>query len=123
MGSVHLCWLIGWTSLALPHSDAHRACVPQAEAQHVSLSALDHRCALYFFYWNVFNFFLGALLGGSVAAGIQSLISGDASESLVRHKLSWERDMMARVQGGVGVHQNQRVYMYKACQALCGPGT
>lgn len=52
----------------------------QAEAQHVTLSALDLRCGVLFFYWNVFNLFLGALLGGSLASGIQFLLQGEANQ-------------------------------------------
>ena len=38
----------------------------QAEGRCFSLSQLDRRCADLFFYWDVFNVFLGAMLGGSV---------------------------------------------------------
>lgn len=59
----------------------------QAESWHTSLSGLDVRIASLFFYWNIFNFFLGALLGGSAIAGIVimvhygpvTVISGSAS--------------------------------------------
>eukprot|EP00889_Picochlorum_renovo_P004507 jgi/Picre1/31537/NNA_006889.t1 len=37
----------------------------QAEGQHFSLSGLDRRCCSLFYYWDVFNVFLGAMLGGS----------------------------------------------------------
>lgn len=46
----------------------------QMEGQHVSLSALDRRCAHLFFYWDVFNVFLGALFGGTVLGEIQTFL-------------------------------------------------
>ncbi len=36
----------------------------QAEGRHPSLSELNLRCSSLFFYWQFFNFFLGAMLGG-----------------------------------------------------------
>lgn len=47
----------------------------QAESQHISLSGIDLRIASLFFYWNMFNFFVGALLGGSAASGIRAAIN------------------------------------------------
>lgn len=46
----------------------------QSEAGAVSLVELDFRCGSLFFYWNVFNYFLGALLGGSLLAGIRAFL-------------------------------------------------
>lgn len=46
----------------------------QMEGQHVSLSALDRRCADLFFYWDVFNVFLGALFGGTVLAELKTFL-------------------------------------------------
>lgn len=46
----------------------------QGESNHISLSDLDRRCASLFFYWNVFNFFLGALLGGTILNGLRAAI-------------------------------------------------
>jgi hypothetical protein len=46
----------------------------QMEGQHVSLSALDRRCANLFFYWDVFNIFLGALFGGTVLAELRTFL-------------------------------------------------
>ncbi|KFM28611.1 putative membrane protein C2G11.09 [Auxenochlorella protothecoides] len=48
--------------------------VAQAEATSFSLEDLDYRCGELFFYWNVFNLFLGALLGGSVLSSIQTFL-------------------------------------------------
>lgn len=46
----------------------------QAEGQQFSLSGLDRRCCSLFFYWDVFNVFLGAMLGGSVIAELPTYI-------------------------------------------------
>jgi hypothetical protein len=46
----------------------------QAEGQYFSLSKLDLRCASLFYYWDVFNVFLGAMLGGSVLAELPTFI-------------------------------------------------
>ena len=46
----------------------------QAEGQHFSLSSLDRRCCSLFYYWDVFNVFLGAMLGGSVIADLPTYI-------------------------------------------------
>ena len=46
----------------------------QAEGQQMSLSGLDRRCCSLFFYWDVFNVFLGAMLGGSVIAELPTYI-------------------------------------------------
>ena len=40
----------------------------------MSLSGLDKRCADLFFYWDVFNVFLGAMLGGSIVAELPTYI-------------------------------------------------
>ena len=48
--------------------------MPQVEGQAVSLSGLDKRCADLFFYWDVFNVFLGAMLGGSIVAELPTYI-------------------------------------------------
>ena len=50
----------------------------QIEGQHVSLSALDRRCAHLFFYWDVFNIFLGALFGGTVLAELKTFLQDPA---------------------------------------------
>lgn len=47
----------------------------------MSLSALDIRCGALFMYWNIFNLFIGALLGGSAAAALRALLEGKWSES------------------------------------------
>lgn len=44
------------------------------ESKHLSLSDMDRRIAQLGFYWNVFNFFLGALLGGTVFNGLRQAI-------------------------------------------------
>ena len=46
----------------------------QAEGQYFSLSSLDRRCCSLFYYWDVFNVFLGAMLGGSVIAELPTYI-------------------------------------------------
>ena len=38
----------------------------QCEGQHISLSALDRRISTLFFFWDVFNVFLGAMFGGAI---------------------------------------------------------
>ncbi len=38
----------------------------QSEGQHISLSALDRRISTLFFFWDVFNVFLGAMFGGAI---------------------------------------------------------
>lgn len=45
----------------------------------MSLSELELRCASLFFYWNCFNYFLGALLGGTVASGLRAAIQNPVS--------------------------------------------
>ena len=50
----------------------------QIEGQHVSLSALDRRCAHLFFYWDVVNIFLGALFGGTVLAELKTFLQDPA---------------------------------------------
>ena len=50
-----------------------------AESKHVSLSAMDMRCASLFFTWNWANFFLGSLLGGTVFNGIREAIDNPRS--------------------------------------------
>ena len=47
----------------------------QMEGQHVSLSALDRRCADLFYYWDVFNIFLGAMFGGTILAELKTFLS------------------------------------------------
>jgi len=49
--------------------------VAQAEGCHFSLSALDRRCADLFFYWDVFNVFLGAMLGGSLISELSTFLN------------------------------------------------
>ncbi|PSC69350.1 ERD4-related membrane [Micractinium conductrix] len=51
----------------------------QMEGQHVTLSALDRRCADLFFYWDVFNIFLGALFGGTVLAELKTFLSNPSA--------------------------------------------
>lgn len=51
----------------------------QAEGQHFSLSGLDRRCCSLFYYWDVFNVFLGAMLGGSVIAELPTYIQNPSS--------------------------------------------
>ena len=46
----------------------------QAERTHVSLSKLDLRCAQLFFHWNVWNFFIGSMLGGTFVNGLREAI-------------------------------------------------
>lgn len=47
----------------------------QAEGQCYSLSKLDRRCADLFFYWDVFNVFLGAMLGGSILSELPTYLN------------------------------------------------
>jgi len=47
----------------------------QVEGQYFSLSKLDRRCADLFFYWDVFNVFLGAMLGGSVLSELSNYVN------------------------------------------------
>lgn len=47
----------------------------QSERRHYSLSRLDLRCAQLFFHWNVWNFFFGSLLGGTVLSGLREAIN------------------------------------------------
>lgn len=51
----------------------------QAERKHVSLSRLDLRCAQLFFHWNVWNFFIGSMLGGTFVNGIREAIKDPSS--------------------------------------------
>lgn len=46
----------------------------QAEGRCFSLSQLDRRCAELFFYWDVFNVFLGAMLGGSILSELPQYV-------------------------------------------------
>lgn len=51
----------------------------QSERKHYSLSRLDLRNAQLFFHWNVWNFFLGSLLGGTIINGLRQAISDPSS--------------------------------------------
>ena len=44
------------------------------ESTHVSLSALDRRILMLFFWWSGLNVFFGSMIAGSVAQQIQTLI-------------------------------------------------
>lgn len=46
----------------------------QSERCHYSLSRLDLRNAQLFFHWNVWNFFFGSLLGGTIFSGLRQAI-------------------------------------------------
>lgn len=45
----------------------------QSEARHLALSDLDHRVVILFFCFDIFNTFLGSVLGGAVFQQIGSL--------------------------------------------------
>ncbi|KFM24963.1 Uncharacterized protein RSN1 [Auxenochlorella protothecoides] len=47
----------------------------QVEGQAVSLSALDRRCADLFFAWDIFNVFLGAMLGGTILGELRTFLT------------------------------------------------
>ena len=47
----------------------------QSERNHYSLSRLDLRNAQLFFHWNVWNFFFGSLLGGTIINGLRQAIN------------------------------------------------
>lgn len=51
----------------------------QAESRYVSLSDLDRRAASLFFTWNMANYFLGALLGGTIINGLRDAIENPRS--------------------------------------------
>jgi len=51
----------------------------QAEGRCFSLSQLDRRCADLFFYWDVFNVFLGAMLGGSILSELPQYVDNPKS--------------------------------------------
>jgi hypothetical protein len=54
------------------------------EKSHVSLSALDRRILMLFFYWGMFNVFLGAILGilsGSIVWQVKYLIQNPGAIS------------------------------------------
>jgi hypothetical protein len=51
----------------------------QAERKHMSLSKLDLRCAQLFFHWNVWNFFIGSMLGGTFINGLREAIKDPSS--------------------------------------------
>ena len=51
----------------------------QAEAQHFSFTALDLRCAAWFFWHDLINVFIGGMLGGSIMWGLRAVIN-DPSE-------------------------------------------
>lgn len=50
----------------------------QLEGQCYTLSGLDRRCADLFFYWDVFNVFLGAMLGGSILGELNTFLNNPA---------------------------------------------
>ena len=54
------------------------------EKTHISLSAIDRRILMLFFYWNMFNVFFGAILAGSISQEVKHLINnpGDAGTTL-----------------------------------------
>jgi hypothetical protein len=45
------------------------------EKSHIALSALDRRILMLFFYWDMFNVFLGAILAGSISEEVKNLIN------------------------------------------------
>ena len=51
----------------------------QAEAQHYSLRALDRRCAQWFYLHDLLNVFIGGMLGGSAASGMQAFLNSPGS--------------------------------------------
>ena len=54
------------------------------EKSHISLSSIDRRILMLFFYWNLFNVFFGAILAGSISQEVKHLINnpGDAGTTL-----------------------------------------
>ncbi|KAK9817083.1 hypothetical protein WJX72_009273 [[Myrmecia] bisecta] len=67
--------LLLWQNLIMPNALYRLA---QIEGQWVSLSALDRRICSLFFYWAVFNVFLGAMLGGSAFSELGIWINNPA---------------------------------------------
>lgn len=55
----------------------------QMEGQHESYTALDRRIGTLFFIWDVFNVFLGAMLGGSTFSQLGRLINDPGSLPMV----------------------------------------
>lgn len=45
------------------------------EKSHTALSGLDRRILMLFFYWDMFNVFLGAILAGSISEEVKNLIN------------------------------------------------
>ena len=45
------------------------------EKTHISLSSIDRRILMLFFYWNMFNVFFGAILAGSISQEVKHLIN------------------------------------------------
>ena len=46
----------------------------QSESKYVSLTDMELRMASLFFYWGMFNFFAGALLGGTATSGLRAAV-------------------------------------------------
>lgn len=53
--------------------------IAQQQGGSPSLSSLDRRIGLIFFIWDVFNVFLGAMLGGSIFSQLGVLIKDPGS--------------------------------------------
>ena len=53
--------------------------IAQQQGSSPSLSSLDRRIGLIFFVWDIFNVFLGAMLGGSIFSQLGVLIKNPTS--------------------------------------------
>lgn len=54
------------------------------EGRSVSLSGIDRRVASLYFFWNVFNVFLGGMLGGSLSRLYVFFRNGEVQKALTQ---------------------------------------
>eukprot|EP00884_Botryococcus_braunii_P001498 jgi/Botrbrau1/11349/Bobra.0038s0106.1 len=58
-------------------------CFVLLEGRSVSLSGIDRRVASLYFFWNVFNVFLGGMLGGSLSRLTSIFVKGEINAALM----------------------------------------
>lgn len=73
---VSMCSPVGCSFLRQSVSELSTFCISmQIESRWPSLSALDRRICELFFYWDVFNVFLGAMFGGAIFSQLKASIT------------------------------------------------
>ena len=59
----------------------------QSESRWPSLSGLDRRICELFFFWDVFNVFLGAMFGGAIFSQLGASIKDPGDADMLKHPL------------------------------------